>query len=53
MEALRRPRVLEWVRRHLHTLRGTWHKTGDCISADCDIRAMHFPPSRYCKTHTG
>jgi len=54
-EAVNRPRqphVWAWIRRNLYALRQTWHKTGACLIPDCEERAMHFPPSRYCKMHT-
>jgi anti-sigma B factor antagonist len=46
------PQVWAWIRSHLHALRQTWHITGACFIPDCEERAMHFPPSRYCTTHT-
>jgi hypothetical protein len=41
-----------WIRRHLHLLRDSWHSTDGCLVPDCEERAMHFPPSRFCKAHT-
>jgi hypothetical protein len=44
-------KVWGWIRRRLHALRETWHKTDECNDPDCEVRPMHFPPSRYCKAH--
>jgi hypothetical protein len=51
MRALRQLEAWQWIRRSLHTLRQTWHETDDCSAPDCEERAMHFPPSRFCRTH--
>jgi hypothetical protein len=40
-----------WIRRNLQALRETWNKTDGCLVPDCEERAMHFPPSRYCHIH--
>ena len=44
-------RAWQWIRRHVLALRESWHKTDDCVAPECEERARHFPPSRYCKTH--
>jgi hypothetical protein len=48
---IHRPRR-SWLLRHLQTLKQTWHSTGDCRIPECGERAMHFPPSLFCKAHT-
>ena len=52
MKKHRRPDVWAPILRTLHGLRQSWHKTGACLIPDCQERAMHFPPSRFCKVHT-
>jgi len=46
------PQILASMRRQLLALKEAWHKSGDCLAPACHERAMHFPPSRYCKFHT-
>jgi hypothetical protein len=53
MRALRELDAWGWIRRSLHALRQTWRETDDCSAPNCEERAMHFPPSRFCRMHLG
>ena len=53
MVNVRRQRKM-WARARntLNVCRQAWQNTGGCLVPDCDVRAMNFPLSRDCETHT-